>query len=108
MLSRVLLHVIEPSFPVDLPLDMSSGGKRFAHEMPHRALLVLLHLFHGNVQRCSVQRGRAQLACIERLSAARRVKGSTVQRQLPDRFSITARQFADIGHSSGKSSEKGI
>ena len=108
MLSRVLLHVVEPAFPVDLPFDKSPLGEGFGHEMPHGALFVFFHLFHGNIQRCSIQQGCTQLARIERLSAARRVEGSTVQRKLPDQLSIAARELADVGHCSGKCSEKGI
>jgi len=108
VLPRVLLHMVEPSLPVDLSLDMSPRGKRFAHEMPHCAVLVLLYLFHGNHQRCSVPRKRAQLPRIERLSAARRVEGGAVQRQLPGQFPIAAREFAEVGYGSGKSPDKGI
>jgi hypothetical protein len=106
MLSRVLLHVIETAFPVDLSLDASPHGKRFANEMPNRALFVLLDLFHENLERCSIRQRRAQMARIERLSAARRVKGSAVQQQLPDRFSIASTEFADIGYGSGKCPKK--
>jgi len=108
VLSRVLLRMIEPPLPVDLSLYMSPRGKRFAHEMSHRALLVLLYLFHGNHQRRSVPRKCAQPPRIERLPAAGRVEGGTVQRQLPGQFSIAAREFAEVGYGCGESSEKGI
>jgi hypothetical protein len=106
MLSRVLLHVIEPAFPIDLSLDVISRGKRFAHKMPHRALLVFLHLFNWDVKRYSVMRTCTQLTLIEWLSAARWVEGCTIQRQLPHRFSIAAREFADVGYGSGKCPDK--
>ena len=108
MLSRVLLHVIESPFPVDLSLDMSPRVKRFANEMPHCAFLVLFHLLYGKLQRCSVPQSRAQPAGIERLSAARRVEGGAVQRQPPNQSSIAAREFADAGYRCGKCPEKGI
>jgi hypothetical protein len=102
MLPRVLLHVIESPLPVDLSLDMSADGKRFAHEVPYRALFVFLYLFHENLQRCSIPRCRAQMARIERLSAARWVEGSTVQQQLPDSLSIAGTEFANVGYGSGE------
>src|ERR1700749_3745618 len=85
VLSCVLLHVVEPPFPINLAFDRSSCGKRFAYEMPHNPLLILFHLFHGDFQyRSSEQTG------IERLPAARRVEGSSVQRNLPDRIGLAA------------------
>src|SRR5882762_2618435 len=85
VLPCVLLHVIEPSLPVDPSLDGSTHRKRIPDEMPNRAILVLLHLFHGNRQRRSIGRGGGQCAYVERLTAACRVEDRMVQRKLPDR-----------------------
>src|SRR5207237_3065600 len=79
--------------PVDSALYMSSRGKRLPYKMPHRSFFVLLDLFHRDVeQRCG------QHARIERLSAARGIKRSAVQRHLPYGFAMRAREFADLGY----------
>src|ERR1700694_1012865 len=106
MLPGVLLHVIESPIPVNSSSDFCPRDKRSTHEVPHLALLILLHLFYGNLQNGSVLQRRVQPAHIERLSTARWVEGSTIQRQFPNRFSIAVHNFADVGYGSAKCPEK--
>src|SRR5579859_2039899 len=106
MLPRVLLHVIEPTVPVNMTSDRSPGSKRTLHKMPDRSPLVLYYLFYGNLQRRPTGRSGSHHACIKRLSAARWIEGRAVQRYLPHGIAIYAREFADFSHRCGKGLEK--
>jgi hypothetical protein len=75
--------------------------KRFAHEMPHKPLFILFHLFHGDFQY-----RRSEHAGIEGLPAACRVEGSAIERYLPDGVAMTACEFVGAGYHSGKRPEK--
>ena len=84
MLAGVLLHLIEPPFPVDGFGSLGPGhgpGGQGIHRVPDDALALMdiRNVEHGAV-------GQGQGAAVGRLAAALRVKDGAVQCQLSARF----------------------
>jgi hypothetical protein len=73
VLSRVLLHVIEPARPLDDALDQRARLERTIDHVHDALILMVDHVEH---------RASAQGAEIVRLSAARRVEGGPGERNL--------------------------
>lgn len=98
MLAGVLLHVVAPAAPVDVPPHRSSRQKRLRRGVPNLSALILFHRENRSLEQSAAQRGGGERAGVVRLAAAGGVKGTAVQGDLPQRSALSPGDLADVGN----------
>src|ERR1700677_2237234 len=98
MLTRVLLHVVAATAPIDVTAHRSSGQERLRRGVPNLSLLVLLYREDGSFEQSAARRGSRKHAGVVRLAAAGGVKSATVQGDLPQRPPLAPGNLANVGN----------
>src|ERR1700677_3739909 len=100
MLTRVLLHVVAATAPVDVTTHRGSGQQGLRRGVPHLTLLVLLYCEDGRFQQSAARRCRREHAGVMGLATAGGVKRATVQGDLPQRPPLVPGNLANVGNMS--------
>ena len=94
----MLLHVVAPAAPVDVPTHCSSSQKRLRRGVPNLSVLVLFHRENRSFKQSAARRGGGEQAGVVRLAAAGGIKGAAVQGDLPQRPPLGPGDLADVGN----------
>src|ERR1700691_457989 len=98
MLTRVLLHVVAATAPIDVTAHRSSGQERLRRGVPNLSLLVLLYREDGSFEQSAARRGSRKHAGVVLWAAAGGVKSATVQGDLPQRPPLAPGNLANVGN----------
>src|SRR5580658_4272203 len=108
MLTRVLLHMVAATGPVNVTAHRGSGQQRLRGGVPHLSLLVLLYRENGRFEQSAARRGSREQAGVVRLAAAGGVKSTAVEGDLPQRPPLVPGNFANVGNMSFEGGQRWV